>query len=152
MVIFNNIKLIDFINNNNGVYMKKLLLFLFSLNLFLFNIDINGDDNAYLINNPEDSGYYIINEYFSYDKLKTYFYDSDLSLISIRLDELDGYIRLEGNDINTMLESANNKIINKLGIDENTIKYKVGNYSVNSIKVYGKNKDIFKLLKVIHKE
>ena len=132
--------------------MKKLLLFLFCLSIFIFNIDVNGDDNYSVISNPESEGFYVINNEFSYEELKSVFEKSDLFLLAIKPSNFDEYIKLEGNDITSLLNSGNNKIINKLGLDENTIKYKVGNYSISSIKIYGKNKDVANLLKVIHSE
>lgn len=133
--------------------MRKLLLFLFLIIIvFIFEIDVKSEDHTSLLERKDDFGYYIINENLSYDDLIKLFKDnSRVSLISVKPDivGIDKYIRLERGNVESSLKEVSNKIVNILSLDENSIKYKTKGFNITSMKVFGKNSDIYDFIEGI---
>ena len=122
--------------------MKKLLLFLFCISLMIFDIDVKSENDYYKL--IEDNySFYILNKDINIKYLIDEFdNDIDVSLISIKIDDIDGFIRLEDSNI----ENVKYKIIDRLGLEEENMKYLANDYIVSGIKVYGKNSEIYKLI------
>ena len=122
--------------------MKKLLLFLFCISLMIFDIDVKSENDYYKL--IEDNySFYILNKDINIKYLIDEFdNDIDVSLISIKIDDIDGFIRLEDSN----LEKVKYKIIDRLGLEEENMKQLANDYIVSGIKVYGKNSEIYKLI------
>lgn len=131
--------------------MKKLFwITFFTCLLFLFNRnEIKSEDYNYLLENKNDKSIVKINVNInSLDLVKLL--DSDnIYLLSVTpLDKQVKYITPNGYNIESQVESLNNKMFDiyyEKGKEEEGIYYKINGFNISSIKVFGNNEDIYNL-------
>lgn len=138
--------------------MKKLFWIIFLIIIIsIFNINAEASiDYSYLKETPQEQSIISINVKMNLKDLVDLLKDREIDLISVKPIEpyYNESIITRGNDIYNQLDYAieifTDKLINK-GYGEKAMYYKVNGFSIDKIKVFGKNENIYKLVEDLHR-